>query len=53
MNDIKTLVKSSGMTQTAFAKRFGIPLRTLQHWIAGDRECPKYVIAMLSELLDK
>jgi transcriptional regulator with XRE-family HTH domain len=35
------------LNQTDFAKRFGIPLRTLQSWEIGEREAPDYVIDLL------
>lgn len=43
------VVKSSGMTQTAFAKYAGVPLRTVQDWCAGCRSCPVYVRFLLAE----
>ena len=41
------LCQQSRMTQTAFADYFGIPLRTVQHWIKGDRDCPEYLIRLM------
>lgn len=34
----KRVRRSTGLSQEAFAKRFGIPLRTLQDWEQGRRE---------------
>lgn len=48
---IPELIKKYGMTQTGFARRFNIPLRTVQDWCGGRRECPPYVIAMAAEIL--
>lgn len=48
---IPSLVRASGLSQTAFAAAFGIPLRTLQRWIAGDRNAPPYLIWALAEIL--
>lgn len=42
-----------GLTQTECARRFSIPLRTVQHWAAGDRDCPAYVRLMMAELLQQ
>ena len=39
-----------GLTQTELSRRYSIPLRTVQHWAAGDRECPVYVRLMLARL---
>ena len=44
---LKELQEQSGMTQTAFAKYFGIPLRTMQHWLNGDRDCPMYLLELM------
>jgi len=38
-----------GDTQHEFARRYGIPFRTIQNWEAGDRTPPKYVLDMLQE----
>ena len=45
---IKKIIEDSGMSQTKFAKRFGIPLRTLQAWCLGERKCPVYLEKLLS-----
>ena len=34
----KRVRRSTGLSQEAFAERFGIPLRTLQDWEQGRRE---------------
>ena len=50
---IKEICEMYGLSQTALAKRFGIPLRTVQDWHAGRRTPPDYVVAMMIELLEK
>lgn len=45
------LVKASGLTQTRFAARFMIPLRTVQNWCGGQRDMPVYTKFMAAELL--
>lgn len=50
---LKKLQEQTGMTQTAFADYFGIPLRTVQHWINGDRECPVYLLRLMEYKLLK
>lgn len=50
---IKEIIKKSGTTQTGFAKRFGIPLRTVQAWCLGERECPTYVEKLLLAEVEK
>lgn len=46
---MRELVDRTGLSQTAFAKRTGIPLRTVQNWCAGSRDCPAYVRFLLAE----
>lgn len=50
---LRDLLQKYGLTQTALAKRFGIPLRTVQNWCGGLREPPTYIIKMMDELLSK
>lgn len=45
----KELVNASGLTQSGFAKCAGVPLRTLQGWCGGTRECPVYIRFLLAE----
>lgn len=46
---MKELISLTGLSQTAFAKGTGIPLRTVQNWYCGIRECPSYVRFLLAE----
>lgn len=48
---VRELIERYGLTQSAFARRFNIPLRTVQGWCLGERDCPPYLIAMAAELL--
>lgn len=43
------LVRSTGLSQTAFAKGAGIPLRTVQNWVGGVRVAPVWVRFLLAE----
>ncbi len=52
MTEIAKICERYGLSQTALAKRFGIPLRTVQDWHAGRRTPPDYVVRMIVELLD-
>ncbi|MBV8657760.1 MAG: helix-turn-helix domain-containing protein [Burkholderiales bacterium] len=36
--DVKAIRAKTGMTQQAFAARFGVSLGTLRHWERGDRQ---------------
>lgn len=46
---VREMVVASGISQTAFAKGAGIPLRTVQGWCLGERECPVYIRFLLAE----
>lgn len=48
---LRELIGSYGMSQTDFARIYSIPLRTVQHWCGGDRECPLYVRLQLFDVL--
>lgn len=46
---MRELVSRTGMSQTAFAKQAGIPLRSVQDWCCEKRACPAYVRFLLVE----
>lgn len=46
---MKELISLTGLSQTAFAKGAGIPLRTVQDWCSEKRACPAYVRFLLAE----
>jgi DNA-binding transcriptional regulator YiaG len=50
---IAQICERYGLSQTALAKRFGIPLRTVQDWHAGRRVPPGYVKNMIVEILER
>ena len=50
---IREICERYALSQTALAKRFDIPLRTVQDWHAGKRVPPPYVVKMMVELLER
>jgi DNA-binding transcriptional regulator YiaG len=40
-----------GLSQSACARRFCVPLRTVQGWALGERTCPRYVRMMMAQLM--
>ena len=48
---IAEIRKTTGMSQSAFAKFFDIPVRTLQDWEQGRRVPPPYVPGMMLRIL--
>lgn len=53
MKTIRDICEEYDLTQTELAKRFGIPLRTVQNWHGGQRVPPSYVVTMMGEILEK
>ena len=53
MASIKEICIKYNLSQTALAKRFGIPLRTVQDWHGERRKAPDYVISMMVEILER
>lgn len=50
-NEIKELREVSGMRQSDFARKFEIPLKSLQNWEAGRTSPPPYVLFMIKSIL--
>lgn len=48
---VRDIVAVSGLTQRAFAERFCIPIRTVEDWCTGKRECALYMRLMMQECL--
>lgn len=48
---IREICEEYGLSQTELAKRFGIPLRTVQNWHGGVRIPPPYVVGMIERIL--
>ena len=46
---MRELISRTGLSQTAFAKQVGVPLRTVQDWCGEKRACPTYVRFLLAE----
>ena len=47
IQSIKEIRQLTGLSQTKFAEKYQIPLRTLQDWEAGRREPAEYLVALL------
>lgn len=50
--NIKELRAASGMSQSEFAKYFGIPKDSLQNWEQGRRKCPEYLLNLIEYKLN-
>ena len=49
---IADIRKETGLSQSKFAKRFGIPVRTLQQWEQGRSTPPDYVVRMIAYIIE-
>lgn len=49
---VQEICEKYNLSQTALAKRFGIPLRTVQNWCTGKRIPPEYVVNMIEKILE-
>lgn len=45
--ELKEMRKLLGLSQSAFGKRYNIPVRTIQEWESGRRKSPIYVLELL------
>lgn len=46
---VREIVQHTGLSQTDFAYRFAIPLRSVQNWVSGSRDCPPYTRLLLAK----
>ncbi len=49
---IKELRKKTGLSQSKFAAKFEIPVRTLQQWEQGISAPPEYLIRMMAYIME-
>ena len=49
---IKALRKKTGLSQSKFAAKFGIPVRTLQQWEQGISAPPEYLVRMIAYIME-
>ena len=48
---IKELRKKTGLSQSKFSAKFGIPVRTLQQWEQGISAPPEYLVRMMEYIM--
>lgn len=46
---IKELRKSTGLTQSEFSRKTGIPLGTIRNWEQGSRKAPEYILSLVEK----
>lgn len=49
---IREICEQYELTQAGLAKRFGIPIRTVEQWCTGKRQPPDYVVRMIRTILE-
>ena len=47
----KNLVKLSGLSMTYFARKFGLPYRSVQNWCSEERRPPDYLPILIGYVL--
>ncbi|MBO6114481.1 MAG: helix-turn-helix domain-containing protein [Lachnospiraceae bacterium] len=48
---IKELRNKTGLSQSKFSGKFGIPVRTLQQWEQGISAPPEYLVRMMAYIM--
>ena len=51
-NEFREWLNEVNLSQSECARHFGIPLRTVQNWALGERECPAYTLKMMQDALN-
>ena len=51
MRSIKEIRNYTGLSQANFAKKYGIPKRSIENWEAGSRNCPDYLTTLLDRVV--
>ncbi|MBQ9885818.1 MAG: transcriptional regulator [Lachnospiraceae bacterium] len=46
--ELTSLRNCTGLNRTAFAKMFGIPIRTVEDWESGRRKMPNYLLRLIA-----
>lgn len=49
---IRRLCKRYGIGVSELSRHFGIPLRTVQHWVKGDAKVADYLLKMIERLIE-
>lgn len=49
---IRELRDRTGLSQSGFSRKFGIPVATVQHWEQGVSSPPSYVPGLIEKILD-
>lgn len=51
-NSFKELRESLKLSQSQFANKFNMPVKTVQSWESGNRNPPKYVLIMMLRICE-
>jgi len=52
-NEIKLLREKTGLSQSEFAKKYHISVKTVQNWEQGFRKPPEYAVYLLSQVIEQ
>lgn len=51
ISELKRIRIMTGLNRTQFCKNYGIPLRSMEQWEAGQRKMPDYVLRLLKYMI--
>lgn len=51
MVSIREIRELTGLSQSAFAKKYDIPVASLRHWEIGQRQAPTYLVKLLERVV--
>lgn len=51
LTSIKAIRSYSNLTQAAFAKKYGIPKRSIENWEGGKAQAPEYMVKLLARVV--
>lgn len=49
---VRQIRDATGLSQSKFAAKFGIPVRTIQKWERGESQPKPYVLHMMQQILE-
>ena len=49
--EVKEMREMLGLSQAKFAKKYGIPKRSIENWESGNRVPPKYLLDLLERVV--
>lgn len=51
MKTVKEIREYAGISRAEFSRKYNIPLRSIENWEAGKRNCPVYLVELLERVV--